>query len=59
MEQPPSRKVGSISDYDPMNDKYGSIIGQYGDGRGKGTLPGEDRARILLSLSDISYVPSA
>ncbi|XP_060591337.1 LIM and SH3 domain protein 1-like isoform X4 [Ruditapes philippinarum] len=33
LEQPQSRKVGSISDYDPLNEKYGSIAGQHTDPR--------------------------
>jgi hypothetical protein len=33
VEQPQSRKVGSISDYDPLNEKYGSIAGQHTDPR--------------------------
>ena len=32
VEQPQQRKVGSISDYDPMNEKYGSITGQTSQG---------------------------
>jgi len=43
VEQPAQRKVGSISDYDPVNDKYGSIAGQYGGeskrGKDMATLP--------------------
>ena len=31
VENPSSqRKVGSISDYDPMNDRWGSVTGQHG-----------------------------
>lgn len=33
LEQPPQRKVGSISNYDPLNEKYGSIAGQTGQGQ--------------------------
>ena len=33
VEQPQTRKVGSISDYDPLNEKYGSIAGQHTDPR--------------------------
>ncbi|KAK3597226.1 hypothetical protein CHS0354_004978 [Potamilus streckersoni] len=29
METSQTRRVGSISDYDPVNDRYGSIVGQY------------------------------
>lgn len=29
VNQMPARKVGSIADYDPLNDNYGSIAGGY------------------------------
>ena len=32
VEQPQQRKVGSISDYDPLNEKYGSITGKPNEG---------------------------
>lgn len=45
VEQPTQRKVGSISDYDPLNEKYGSIAGQYGGdskrGKKRGLCPGQ------------------
>lgn len=25
VQQPPTRKIGSIADYDPLNDNYGSL----------------------------------
>lgn len=29
MNEHPSKKVGSIADYDPLNDNYGSIASGY------------------------------
>lgn len=29
VHQPPSRKIGSIADYDPLNDNYGSLATGY------------------------------
>jgi len=45
MEQPPTRKVGSISDYDPLNDKYGSVTGQYND-QHRGQAPPQAQAPV-------------
>ena len=29
VQQPPTRKIGSIADYDPLNDNYGSLGSGY------------------------------
>jgi hypothetical protein len=52
VENPSSqRKVGSISDYDPMNDRWGSVTGQHGIN----TSAFWDICAWLLTLLTIKY----
>ena len=48
VEQPPQRKVGSITEYDPMNEKFGSIAGQAGQGQRRSKS--KERAQRLYNF---------
>ena len=53
VQQPPSRKIGSIADYDPLNDNYGSL------GSGYRSVGHPDTSNIFRVQEPVPSVPKA
>ncbi|XP_054719674.1 LIM and SH3 domain protein F42H10.3-like isoform X3 [Uloborus diversus] len=53
VHQPPSRKIGSIADYDPLNENYGSLASGYRTG-----MP-HDASNLFRAQEPVPSVPKA
>ncbi|XP_035230296.1 LIM and SH3 domain protein F42H10.3-like, partial [Stegodyphus dumicola] len=53
VHQPPSRKIGSIADYDPLNENYGSLASGY-----RNVMP-PDASNMYRAQEPVPPVPKA